>query len=219
MTNFERRTGNCDERGTATSNELRRATNCAEQRTANTGPAKGERQQTSRQYLLLVRDRQRAVFCEALFCLPTVAWKRGLHIVGAVRARLNGMESGRLSELTNEAATLTVSFVEALPHSLVYFKLGGQLLDSGTSSEANYRAAQRARSPADFVGKLKIVEEEADESMLWIDQLQKAGLSTELKADAERLRDMFDQIVALTVKSIKTTRARHLKAPKPRRPR
>jgi four helix bundle protein len=129
------------------------------------------------------------------------------------------MESGRLSELTNEAATLTVSFVEALPHSLVYVKLGGQLLDSGTSSAANYRAAQRARSPADFVAKLKIVEEEADESMLWIDQLRKAGLSTELNADAERLRDMFDQIVALTVKSIKTTRTRHLKAPKPRRPR
>ncbi len=88
------------------------------------------------------------------------------------------MENGRLSELTDNAAALTISFVEALPHSLVYFKLGGQLLDSGTSTAANYRAAQRARSPADFVAKLKIVEEEADESMLWVDKLRKAGLSS-----------------------------------------
>jgi four helix bundle protein len=107
--------------------------------------------------------------------------------------------------------------VRALPSSQVHFRLGGQLLDSGTSQAANYRAAQRARSPADFVAKLKIVEEEADESLMWIDRLRAAGICDALEIDVERLRDMLDQIVALTVQSIKTTRQRHLKSPHSRR--
>lgn len=96
---------------------------------------------------------------------------------------------------------------------MVFQEFGGQLLSSGTSAEANYRAARRARSSAEFVAKLKIVEEEADESMLWIDRLRTAKLPDSMIADAERLRDMFDQIVAMTVESIKTTKARHLPPP------
>jgi four helix bundle protein len=104
-----------------------------------------------------------------------------------------------------------VTFVDVLPKSPVFQELGGQLLSSGTSAEANYRAAKRARSAAEFVAKLKIVEEEADESVLWIDRIRTARLPAALHADADRLRDMFDQIVAMTVESIKTTKARHLK--------
>ena len=128
------------------------------------------------------------------------------------------MEHGRLFQLTAEAGALTVTFVRGLPKSHVFHELGGQLLASGTSTEANYRAAQRARSPADFIAKLKIVEEEADESMLWIDRLLAAKLPAGLVSDADRLRDMFDQILALTIRSIKTTRTRHLGRPaSPRR--
>jgi len=130
---------------------------------------------------------------------------------------LKGMRNGRLLELTAAAGALTVMFVEALPKSPAFQELGGQLLSSGTSAEANYRAAKRARSPAEFVAKLKIVEEEADESMVWIDRIRTAKLPSALHQDAERLRDMFDQIVAMTVESIKTTKARHLKPPRPRR--
>ena len=75
------------------------------------------------------------------------------------------MGTGRLLELTEAAGTLTITFVEALLKSMVFQELGGQLLSSGTSVEANYRAARRARSSAEFIAKLKIVEEEADESM------------------------------------------------------
>ena len=127
------------------------------------------------------------------------------------------MGSGRLLELTAAAGALTVTFVEALPDSRIFRKFGSQLLSSGTSAEANYRAAKRARSPAEFVAKLKIVEEEADESMIWIDRMRTAKLPASLIADAERLRDMFDQIVAMTVESIKTTKARHIPPPRPRR--
>jgi four helix bundle protein len=131
---------------------------------------------------------------------------------GADRAHAAAMKGGRLAELTDEAAMLTVAFVKALPNSQVHYKLGGQLLDSGTSQAANYRAAQRARSPADFVAKLKIVEEEADESVMWVDRLQDAGIPSDLATDAARLRNMLEQIVALTVQSIKTTRLRHLQS-------
>ena len=127
------------------------------------------------------------------------------------------MGTSRLLELTAAAGALTVTFVEALPKSMVFQEFGGQLLSSGTSAEANYRAAKRARSSAEFVAKLKIVEEEADESMLWIDRLRIAKLPDSMIADAERLRDMFDQIVAMTVESIKTTKARHLTPPVSRR--
>src|SRR5262245_6024247 len=127
------------------------------------------------------------------------------------------MGNGRLLELTAAAGTLTVTFVEALPHSPTFQEFGGQLLASGTSTEANYRAAKRARSAAEFVAKLKIVEEEADESMVWIDRIRTAKLPNTLVPDAERLRDMFDQIVAMTVESIKTTKARHLRSPPARR--
>ncbi len=120
------------------------------------------------------------------------------------------MTEGPLWDFTNEASDLTIRFVQALPDTLVNRRLGSQLLDSGTSQAANYSAARRARSPADFVAKMKIVEEEADESLHWLDKLQKAGIPRTLHADLVRLRELFNQIVPLAVSSIKTTRARHL---------
>jgi len=120
------------------------------------------------------------------------------------------MTEGPLWEFTNEASDLTIRFVQALPDTVVHRKIGEQLLDSGTSQAANYSAARRARSPADFVAKMKIVEEEADESLHWLDKLQKAGLPRSLSPDVNRLLELFGQIVPLAVSSIKTTRARHL---------
>jgi four helix bundle protein len=120
------------------------------------------------------------------------------------------MKDGPLYAYTNEASDLTIRFVQALPDTDVHRPLGLQLLDSGTSQAANYSAARRARSPADFVAKMKIVEEEADESLYWLGKLQVAGLPHALHKDAERLIELFAQIVPLAVSSIKTTRARHL---------
>jgi four helix bundle protein len=127
------------------------------------------------------------------------------------------MKDGPLAALTSEAADLTIRFVQALPETFVHRKLGEQLLASGTSPAANYYAARRAKSPADFVAKLKTVEEEADESVGWLARLHVAGLPASLAPDARRLRDLFDQIVALAVASLKTTRARHLDVPRRRR--
>jgi len=71
---------------------------------------------------------------------------------------------------------------------------------------SNYRAACRARSPAEFCAKLGIVEEEADESVFWMELLVEAGLIKQ-----SRLADLLqeaNEIVAMVVASIKTARAR-----------
>jgi four helix bundle protein len=83
-----------------------------------------------------------------------------------------------------------------------------QLLRSGTSQAANYRAACRARSTVDFIAKLKIVEEESDEADFWVDRLFDAGLPVALHEKARELQNLFLQVTRMTVSSIRTTRER-----------
>ena len=65
---------------------------------------------------------------------------------------------------TRAFALREIALVESLPPNPTVAAIGKQLLRSGTSVGANYRAARRAKSPADFIAKMSIVEEEADES-------------------------------------------------------
>ena len=118
------------------------------------------------------------------------------------------MRTGPLAELTIDAARLTIALVDALPRRRVFLTLGDQLLDSGTSQAANYRAVCRARSTPDFIAKLKIVEEEADESDFWIDRLFDARLPPTLHESARQLQRLFVQITKMTVASLKTARER-----------
>ncbi len=84
--------------------------------------------------------------------------------------------------------------------------LSRQLLRCATSVGANYRAACRARSAADFIAKLKIVEEEADESLYWLELLTESGL---IEANIlQPLIDETDEIVAIVMATIKTKRDR-----------
>jgi len=97
-----------------------------------------------------------------------------------------------------------VVVVEDLPRGRTADVIGMQLLRAGTSVGANYRAACRARSRKEFIAKMGIVEEEADESQFWL------GLLLERKLlAAERLSSLHQeagQIVAMTVSSIRTAR-------------
>ncbi len=77
-----------------------------------------------------------------------------------------------------------------------------QLIRSITSAGANYRAACRGKSKADFVYKLKIVEEELDESMYWLELIKELNPT----ADFETLWKEADELVAMTVSSIKTAK-------------
>jgi four helix bundle protein len=86
------------------------------------------------------------------------------------------MNNENLKRRTREFALRVVKLVEAAPKSATAQVLGRQLLRAGTSVGANYRAATRARSNADFIARMGIVEEEADETVFWLELLRDAGL-------------------------------------------
>jgi len=75
------------------------------------------------------------------------------------------MKHDNLKERTKSFALRVIRMAEALPKNKTADVIGRQLLRSGTSVGANYRAACRAKSPADFISKMRTVEEEADESL------------------------------------------------------
>ena len=114
------------------------------------------------------------------------------------------MDKEELKLRTKQFALRVIRLVEALPHGKTADVLGRQLLRSGTSVGANYRAACRAKSTADFIAKMGIVEEETDESIYWMELLVEAGLT---KAELlEALMKEGNEILAITVASIKTAR-------------
>ncbi len=106
---------------------------------------------------------------------------------------------------TKAYANRIVKLCEALPNKWVARTLGMQLLRSGTSVGANYRAVCRAKSTADFLNKLRIVEEECDESLFWMELLVENNL-----VKARRLTSLMEEgneLLAIVVASAKTTRA------------
>jgi four helix bundle protein len=107
---------------------------------------------------------------------------------------------------TKSFALRIIKAVDALPNTRAANVIGHQLLRSGTSVGANYRAACRGRSTAEFVAKLGIVEEEADECGYWLELLVDSGLMTQ--AQLSELMQEADELVAITVASIKTARQR-----------
>jgi four helix bundle protein len=109
-----------------------------------------------------------------------------------------------LRERTKSFALRIINLVEALPKGRIAEVIGRQLLRSGTSVGVNYRAACRAKSPADFIAKMGIVEEETDKTVYWLELLVKSGLIQE--RDIRDLIDEANQLLAITVSSIKTAK-------------
>ena len=79
------------------------------------------------------------------------------------------MNAEELKERTKQFALGVMHLVEAVPKSTKARAIANQLIRSGTSVAANYRAACRSRSHAEFVSKIGVVEEEADETALWLE--------------------------------------------------
>ena len=109
-----------------------------------------------------------------------------------------------LKKRTKQFALRVIKLVENLPPSEAARVIGNQLLRSSTSVPANYRAACRARSTAEFIAKIGIVEEETDESVFWMEMLVDAGLVKESRV--EDLMDEGNQLTSIWVTSIKTAR-------------
>ena len=114
------------------------------------------------------------------------------------------MDAEEMKKRTKAFALCVIRLVEGLPSNKIANILCKQLLRSGTSVGANYRSACRAKSQADFIAKMGIVEEEADECMYWMELLIDAGITN--KKNVKPLLEEANQIVAITVTSIKTAR-------------
>jgi len=111
-----------------------------------------------------------------------------------------------LKERTKQFALRVIRLASTLPETHEGRVIRGQLLRCGTSVGANYRSAKRARSTADFINKMGIVEEEADETMYWMELIVESGLMKEKNISG--LYKEADEIVSIVVASINTARKR-----------
>ncbi|MBM4020057.1 MAG: four helix bundle protein [Planctomycetes bacterium] len=112
------------------------------------------------------------------------------------------MTEQELKARTKQFALRIMRLVRALPKNLEGRVIGGQLLRCGTSVGANYRAVCRGRSKADFVAKMAIAEEEADEASYWLELIVEGGLMTE-----PRMRPLLkeaNELVAILTASRKS---------------
>jgi len=109
-----------------------------------------------------------------------------------------------LKPRTKRFALDVILYSRKLPRSDEFTIIKRQLIRSATSTAANYRACQRARSKADFISKLGIAEEEADESLFWLECL--TDLATKSHPELGRLLKEADEITAILVASRKRAR-------------
>ena len=102
-----------------------------------------------------------------------------------------------LKERSKRFALDAIRYCRKLPRGEEFLIIKRQLIRSATSTGANYRACQRAKSKADFICKLGTVEEEADESLFWLECLKE--LATRPHAELDRLLVEANELVAIFV--------------------
>jgi four helix bundle protein len=116
------------------------------------------------------------------------------------------MDEQTFKARTKKLAVAVIKQMDKLPHSRAADVIAKQIIRSGTSIGANYRAACRAKSTPDMINKMKIVEEESDETMYWLEILTETDLVSQ-----EHVQDIYketNEILAMTVASLKTLRNR-----------
>lgn len=109
-----------------------------------------------------------------------------------------------LKPRTKKFALDVILYSRTLPRGDEFTIIRRQLIRSATSTAANYRAAQRAKSKADFISKLGTTEEEADESLFWLECL--AELATNSHAELNRLLKEANELTAILVAARKRAR-------------
>jgi len=117
------------------------------------------------------------------------------------------MDEKTFKARTKKLAVAIIKQMDKLPQSRAADAIARQIIRSGTSIGANYRAACRAKSTPDMINKMKIVEEEADETEYWLELLVEAELIPQ-----EQIKNIYketDEILSMTVASLKTLRGRH----------
>ena len=116
------------------------------------------------------------------------------------------MTPEEMKQRTKAFALRIIRLIQSLPKGDVADVIGRQLLKSGTSVGANYRASCRSRSDGDFLARMGVVEEEADESLYWMELMTEVKLVKE--AQLANLMKEADEILSIVVASINTVRAR-----------
>lgn len=116
------------------------------------------------------------------------------------------MNEHKLKERTKKFALSILDLGDAIPHTRSGNVIAGQIIRSGTSVAANYRALCRAKSRADFINKTSIIEEEADETCLWLELLIDRGLLSTRRV--QPLLNEANELTAIFVASRKTAVSR-----------
>jgi four helix bundle protein len=115
------------------------------------------------------------------------------------------MTPDEFKKRTKSFALRVIKLVQSLPRTRESAVLARQLLRSATSVAANYRAACRAKSVPDFISKMDTVEEESDESLLWMELIAESGILSQ-----DRLQNLIteaSELTAMTVASINKSRS------------
>jgi four helix bundle protein len=117
------------------------------------------------------------------------------------------MTKDELKNRTKKFALEIIILVDKLPNTLAGRTIGNQIIRSGTSVASNYRAACRARSNADFISKITIVEEESDETLFWLEMIVESNLLPKERVLA--LLKEADELTAIFTSSGKTAKLNH----------
>lgn len=115
----------------------------------------------------------------------------------------------KLNLRTQQFAVACWKFCVEIPKSREFDAWARQLIRCSSSVGANYRASQRAKSTADFINKLKIVEEETDESIYWLELFQE--VLDHSQKEIKILMNEANELLAIVVASIKTARKNRTK--------
>jgi four helix bundle protein len=119
------------------------------------------------------------------------------------------MNKKELQDRLKTFAIAIVNFAETLPDTPGLRTVKNQIVRSGSSSAANYRAACRAKSTADYISKMGTVEEELDETEFWLEFT--VGLSNDYRAVVAPLWKEGDELWAIIVLSIVSTKRNNRK--------
>ena len=118
--------------------------------------------------------------------------------------QFTSMKTYDLKERFMAFAVNAAKATEHFPNKKLYWIVTDQLIRCSSSSASNHRAAKRAKSSRDFINKLKIVEEELDETMFWTEYTMR--VNDQLSALLLPIENEADELLAITVQSIKTAR-------------
>lgn len=117
------------------------------------------------------------------------------------------MNSRELQQRSKDFALAIIRLVEHLPNNRIGWTFTDQIVRSSTSVAANYRAVCRARSDKEFISKMGVVLEEADETLFWLEMIEESEITNQ-QAKIISLKKGANELVAIFVASIKTVKRR-----------